>query len=139
MGSKISLLIIFCLLFAALSFGNNNTHFSNNIIEEIKNTQDKVLVFQGMIGDRYVMYWGHRVNDVWIEGDYILLHMNKDKKNIIEYEKYWRNVNISINITKPFELPNYFWKKEVIFLNKTDCGDFYNFSVNVTYLLLAGK
>ena len=46
------------------------------IINEIKKTDDKVLVIDEIIGERHVKYWEHIIDDIYVKNDLIIINMD---------------------------------------------------------------
>ena len=123
------------LIFVSFSIDYKAGDILGDIFDRIKNLEDTALIFNGTIGNRYVLYWRHVVDNVVVKGDYILLHLDKDKRRVIDYKKHWTNIDISIK-ANPFEPREFFWKKLVVFPNNKACNYFYNFSINATYPII---
>ena len=43
--------------------------FKKEVFEEIKETKDKILVKDEIIGDRYVRYWEHIIDNIFVKND----------------------------------------------------------------------
>jgi len=99
------------------------------IFKEIEETEDKILIVDGIIGNRHVKYWEHVIDDIYVKNDFILLHMDIKNTDILKYERSWADTNIilSDSIDLEFELYNYSWKKKVFFADEEDCTHFYTF------------
>jgi len=99
------------------------------IFKEIIGTEDKVLSVDEIIGDREVKYWEHAIDDIIVEGDSILLHIDVENGHILEYEKTWTDVELVLPDygDEVFEPDNYFWKQRVVFPDEDDCTYFYTF------------
>ena len=105
---------------------NNIT--KGEIFKEIKEIDDKVLSIDEIIGDRHVMYWEHVINEVYVKGDSILLHIDIETGDIVNYEKTWTDIEIkSAPMDDIFEPDSYFWKQKVVFSEENDCTNFYTF------------
>ena len=63
---------------------------AEEIFKEIEETEDTALVVDKIIGDRYVKYWEHVIDDVSVKNDSILLHLDVETGDILKYEKSWR-------------------------------------------------
>ncbi len=107
----------------------------NYLIEEIDNIEDTVLIYNDVIGEIIVKYWEHKVNDVFVKNDSILLNIDKNSGEIINYDIKWSEVDSSSfgSLNDDFKINNYSWKKLVIFLNKNDCSYFYTFYEDITF------
>lgn len=105
---------------------NNKT--KKEIIDEIKTSKNKMLIVDKIIGDRKVKYWEHIIDNIFVMNDSILLHMDIEYGNVIEYKRSWSDVEIiSISYSNGNFEGTYFWKRKVVFPDKEDCGLFYTF------------
>ena len=110
----------------------------NEIFKEIEETVDKVLVVDKIIGDIYVKYWEHAINDVSVKNDSILLHLDPETGDISKYKKSWTDIELDIFDSGDNILPtkDYHWKKAVVFPDKDDSGIYCTFYVPVVYPLV---
>jgi hypothetical protein len=110
----------------------------NEIFKEIAETEDKVLVADKIIGDRYVKYWEHVIDDALVKNDSILLHLDIETGDRLEYEKSWTDVEIVLPDyrDKIFEPVDYLWKQKVVFPDEDDSGIFCTFYISVDYPLV---
>ena len=99
------------------------------ILKEIEETRDKSLEVDTIIGDVHVKYWEHKINDVQIINDSILLQIDINNNEIVEYIRNWREIDSeSFNLEfVSFEPQNIFWKEKVIFIEENDLTSFYHF------------
>jgi hypothetical protein len=98
------------------------------VFDEIKETKDKLLVKDEIIGDRYVRYWEHVTNNIFVKNDSMLLHMNLDKVKILEFNKSWSKLKVtSIKYNTGCFEGDYLWKRKVVFPDEDDCELFYTF------------
>ena len=96
--------------------------------KDIEEIDDKVLSVDEIIGDTHVMYWEHVINEVYVKGDSILIHIDIETGDIVNYEKTWTDIEIeSASIDDIFKPDNYFWKQKVVFPDEYDCTYFYTF------------
>lgn len=126
--SLILVIILFISSFNIVSLECNNSSSRDIIINEIKETKDKILKIDQIIGSRKVQYWEHEINGIQIKNDYILIHIDPNTTQIIDYIKNWREIslnNFKFNFDD-FELKNIFWKKKILFTTPEDLGYFYN-------------
>lgn len=152
---------IFCMLFVTLVIastvfpvvGTMNVDTSNDkinqtaifnsktnkkvIFTEIDRTADKVLMVDDIIGDRQVKYWEHIIDDVYVKGDYILLHIDIETDEIVEYIRDWTDVKLIPEMNSELFKPekDYFWKNAVVFPDENDCTYFYTFDDSIEYPL----
>jgi len=128
----ISILVII-LLFSTSSFGFSVSYFSKNtnkkIYMEIEETKDKILVVDKIIGDIYVKYWEHVIDDVYIKNDFILLHLDPKTNDILEFEKIWTDIELNLNDFKDNKLmvKDYIWKKAVVIPDENYNNLYYTF------------
>jgi len=108
------------------------------IFGEIEETEDKILVVDKIIGDRHVKYWQHNINDVLVKNDSILLHLDIESGDILDYERSWTDVELgTLDFSDYiFELNNYLWKRVVVFPDEDDSGIFCTFYAPVEYPLV---
>ena len=88
------------------------------ILREIDETSDKTLVVdKELIGERYVYYWEHKIDDVQIKNDYILLHRDIYTNTIVEYIREWREIDANHFILNMYILNQriFFGKKKLCF------------------------
>jgi hypothetical protein len=114
----------------ALTIGQDDKSsiFLNTIIEEIERTKDKVLVVDEIIGDVYVKYWEHIVDDILVKNDSMLLHFYFENDSFLNYERSWTDSKwFYCGYGEVLDLDNYFWKRKVVFPEEDDCGFFYTF------------
>ena len=117
----ISILTISLLLTTtSLSIGEKEFSYNateNEIFNEMEEIEDKLLVVDKIIGERYVKYWEHVIDDVFVKNDSILLHLDVETGDILKYEKSWTDVKLDIFDSGDNILPakDYFWKKAVVF------------------------
>ena len=104
-----------------------NTTSKEEIFRDIEETEDKVLKVDAIIGDLHVKYWEHVINDVLVQNDSILLHLDIEDGDIIKYEKSWTDIKSLDYEEEILEPDNYFWKKLVVFPDEDDCTFFYTF------------
>jgi len=135
----ISILTIIILLSSTSFSFSEKELFLNNIKEEIFNeieeTKDKVLIVDKIIGDRYVKYWQHIIDAVLVKNDSILLNINPETGEILEYTRVWTDIKlddlkIEDNI---LTVKDYLWKKKVVFPDQADSSLFYTFYHTVEY------
>lgn len=138
----ISILII-SLILSATSFGFSKKELiihevEEKIFNEIEVTADKVLVVDKIIGDRYVKFWKHVIDDVSVKNDSILLHLDPQTGDILKYEKSWTDVELGLLDfeEKLFEQYNYIWKEKVVFPDEDDRSIAYIFYDPVNYPLV---
>ena len=105
------------------------------IFKEIEETEDKILIVDGIIGSRHVKYWEHVIDDIYVKNDFILLHMDIENSDILKYERSWADTDIvsSDSIDLVFKPYNYSWKKKVFFTDEEDCTHFYTFYDSQVY------
>lgn len=140
-GILVSSLLLTVLIQSALGDSTKfNTTFENNettkeIITEIQKTKNKVLLAENEIGEINVKYWEHSINNITIKGDYILLHLDKQNGEILKYKNKWTSIESPFNnkLKDEFEPSNYFWKKKICFLEKTDTSPFYTINTQQEY------
>ncbi|KAA0001749.1 MAG: hypothetical protein FE048_04960, partial [Thermoplasmata archaeon] len=127
------------------SGGNNSIDISykfclnldGSVLEEIEKTGDKILIVDKLIGDRHVKYWEHVVDGIYVKGDYILLHIDIESNDIVEYQRNWTDITLSFESgNDSFEPKNYFWKKMVVFLDEGDLNNFYSFYGKIEYPII---
>jgi hypothetical protein len=101
----------------------------DEIFKEIEETEDKVLIVDGIIGIRHVKYWEHAIDDIFVKNDYILLHLDIENGDVLKYEKSWTDKDIVFpdSVDLVFEPDNFLWKKKVFFADEEDCTYFYTF------------
>ena len=75
---------------------------NTQILNDIKNLKNKEIIFDGIIGNRQVTYWEHKINDYNIKGDYILIHKDIKTDDIIKYEKQWTTIHNDLSKFKTF-------------------------------------
>jgi hypothetical protein len=110
--------------------------FKKEVFEEIKDTKDKKLVKEEIIGDRYVKYWEHVVDNIFVMNDSMLLHMDLYNCRILEFKRNWSNLIVTSITYHDSEFGgNYIWKRKVVFPNEEDCGFFYTFYSEQQYPL----
>jgi hypothetical protein len=106
------------------------------VFDEIKDAKDKILVKDEIIGDRYVRYWEHIIDNIFVKNDSMLLHMNLEKVKILKFNKSWSNLKVtSIKFNTGCFEGNILWKRKVVFPDEDDCGLFYNFYSEQQYPL----
>ena len=118
-------------IFGDINFNSFNTN--KVIFLEIDETKDKSLIFDDVIGGLHVKYWEHIINGVYVKNDSILLHMDTESSEVINYERSWIDLDLDDYSYETFEPVDYFWKKLVVFPDKEDCSYFYNFYEQVNY------
>ena len=98
-----------------------------DIIQQIKQTLNKIILADKTIGDIHVKYWIHKIGDIEIKNDYILFHKDIKNGEIIKYEKQWRDIQNIQNDISLIDIDNtdIAWKKLVIFPEKNDLNNFY--------------
>jgi len=132
--------LIVCLFFITILFpiGYANQQKDEEIIQQIKQTPNKVLLTDKTIGDIHVEYWIHKTGDIEIKNDYILFQTDLKDSKIIKYEKQWRDIQKIPNDISLIEFDNtdIAWKKLVIFLEKNDLNNFYSTDNNQEFPLL---
>ncbi len=113
----------------------NSLNMDEVIFLEIDETMDKILIIDDVIGGLHVKYWEHIINGVYVKNDSILLHMDNDNGEVINYERSWIDVDLVLDdySEEDFEPVDFFWKKLVVFPDKEDCSYFYNFYEKVNY------
>ncbi len=106
------------------------------VFNEIKETKDKLLVIDNIIGDRKVRYWEHLIDNIFVKNDSMLLHMDLDNFIILEYKRSWSNIEVtSISFNDSEFEGNYIWKRKVVFPDEDDCSLFYIFHSEQEYPL----
>jgi len=99
----ISILVI-GLLFSITSLGFSQKELQFNRAEEIfieiEETEDKILIVDKIIGDRHVKYWQHVVSDVLVKNDSILLNIDPETGDILEYERSWTDIKFDIRFSE---------------------------------------
>jgi hypothetical protein len=123
----ISVLILFICGSAANSEKINIISNDITIPSEILNIEDKILTRDLIIGDIHVRYWNHVINNVIVKNDYILLHNDVIDSNIIDYDIFWRDVEVPNLGNLDFRPEKYSWKKLVMFSGPEDLTYFYEF------------
>ena len=115
-----------------------NVEIKEEIFNEIKATKDKLLIVDKIIGDRYVKYWEHVIDDVFVKNDSILLHLDVETGDVLKYEKSWTDVEFDMFASGDNILlaKDYFWKKAVVFPDEDDRGIYCTFYVPVDYPLV---
>ena len=105
-----------------------------DIFKEIEEIDNKNLVINKIIGDVHVKFWEHEINGVIVKNDYILLHLSLENKEILKYEKKWRDIPLK-KCLDPLETyhKKYFWKQVVAFLEVDDLSDFYKLDAYQKY------
>jgi hypothetical protein len=102
--------------------------FKTEVFDEIKKTKDKILVKDEIIGERYVRYWEHVIDNIFVKNDSMLLHMNLEKVKILEFNKSWSNLEVTpIEFNSGCFNGDYIWKRKVVFPDEDDCELFYTF------------
>ena len=131
------LMLITITFSSAVSINTTNVEIGKEIFNEIKVTKDKLLVVDKIIGDRYVKFWEHVIDDVSVKNDSILLHLDPETGDILEYNKIWTDVELYMIGSGENILPTkeYHWKKAVVFPDENDSGIYCNFHVPVEYPL----
>ena len=110
--------------------------YKKEIFNEIKETKDKILVKDEIIGDRHVRYWEHVIDNIFVKNDSMLLHMNLEKVKILEFNKSWSNLEFtSIKFNTGCFEGNILWKRKVVFPDEDDCEFFYTFYTEQQYPL----
>jgi len=142
--------ILICLLFIISAFqvtgiyisrGKNfpNETNSSKIFNEIEETSNKILLFDGYIGDIHVKYWEHFIDEVYVKGDSILVHLDNEEE-IIKYEKNWNDIDSGLieynNVELNIENNNYKEKQLVFFPEKNDVNFYYDFNYELDYPLI---
>lgn len=121
------------------SVNKNNLDYNDiDILNEIKYSSFKDHhVKNELIGDRLVNLWKHKIDDILIKNDRILLNQDVKTNKIIDYIHNWRDIDLQSIDTKfeDFNPENIYWKQKVIFLSKEDIGNFYTFTVEQEYPL----
>ena len=138
----ISAFVLFILILSAyhVTGSNINKNFGSKksiIFNEINQMQNKVLLLDKDIGDVHVKYWEHYIDEFYIKGDSILLHLDK-YGDIIKYEKNWDEININFldyNILD-LDVENYKEKQLVVFPVENDCTFYYNFYNTLDFPLI---
>ena len=105
-------------------------------IKEIEETENKTLLVNTTIGTNQVMYWRHKVKDMFfVKNDSMNMHYNKYTKDVVYFRKQWTNIDINTSSFDMyfFEPQNYYWKEAVIFPDEDDLGSFYQFTINQNY------
>jgi len=140
MKTKIIGILIVTLLITTVfpATGIVSVYNSNNrwiIFQEIDETQNKVLIADDVIGDIHVQYWEHVINDVFVKNDSILLQIDIEDGDILNYEKSWTDVDFALSgsLYGNFEPKDIFWKQLVIFPDEDDCSYFYTFCETQEY------
>jgi len=115
-----------------------NNNIENGIFNEIEKINDKTLVVEEIIGERYVKYWEHVINDVHVINDSILLQLDPETGDILRYKKIWTDIEIEAvgsgeNITP---IKEYHWKRAVAFPDENDTGIYCSFYVPIQYPLV---
>jgi PKD repeat protein len=128
--TKIKAFLIISLLVIILLYpiGYANQQINHDIIQQIKQTPNKTLFADKIIGDVHVNFWIHKINNIEIKNDYILYQINKNNNEIIKYEKHWRDIEPIQNDISALEFNNLdiAWKKLVIFPEEHDLNNFYS-------------
>ncbi|UCE72942.1 MAG: hypothetical protein JSV56_07855 [Methanomassiliicoccales archaeon] len=115
---------------------NNEAFDKDKVLKEIEETDNKILVVDEIIGDRYVKYWEHSVDGISVKNDQILLHTDLETGEIVHYERCWTDVgSISGPQSESFKPENYYWKQAVVFPEEEDCTHFYTFEDSQEYPL----
>jgi hypothetical protein len=110
--------------------------FKKEVFNEIEKTADKVLVKDEIIGDRYVRYWEHIVDNIFVMNDSMLLHMELLNFKILEFKRSWTNLIVTSIYFHDSEFGgNYVWKRKVVFPDEDDCDIFYTFYSEQQYPL----
>ncbi|KYK21047.1 hypothetical protein AYK21_00795 [Thermoplasmatales archaeon SG8-52-2] len=110
--------------------------YKKEVFDEIKETKDKILVCDKIIGDRYVKYWEHVIDNIFVKNDSMLLHMNQENVKIMEFNKSWSNIQVSsINYKSGCFKGDYIWKRKIVFPDEDDCDLFYTFYSEQNYPL----
>ena len=110
--------------------------FKKEVFNEIEQTKDRILVKDEIIGDRYVRYWEHVIDNIFVKNDSMLLHMDKYNFRVLEFKRYWRNIEVTSIIYKNSDFEkNYLWKRKVVFPNEDDCNIYYSFNFEQEYPL----
>lgn len=107
-----------------------NSKTKEEIFKEIEETENKILIVDKIIGNKHVKYWEHVINNVFMKGDSILLHIDIENGDILEYERSWtgdHELVLSDSADDVFEPNNYFWEQLVVFPDENDCTNFYTF------------
>jgi hypothetical protein len=109
-----------------------------SIENEIEKTSNKTLVVSKTFGTRDVKYYDHKMRDFTVKNDSIMLHLDNDAGNVIEYQKTWTDLSINTSEfeSTEFEPKNYHWKERVVFPDKEDCSYFYSFSEEMQFPIL---
>jgi hypothetical protein len=106
------------------------------VFNEIKKTKDKIIIKDDIIGDRYVRYWEHVIDNIFVKNDSMLLHMDLEKVKILEFNKSWSNLKVkSIKFNSGCFTGNYIWKKKIVFPDEEDSDIFYTFYSEQQYPL----
>jgi len=122
---------------------NGLQNYDDPVLMQISETQDKLLINDKIIGDMYVKYWVHVINDVVIKNDYILLQENTKDNSIIKFEKKWTNIQdlglnlkqIDLNIIN-IDKDLVAWREKVLFPEKNDLKIFYSVNDDQLFPLL---
>ena len=134
-GIFVCMLLILIIAPVSGNINFNNLNTDRVIFLEIDETRDKILIVDDVIGDIHVQYWEHVINDVFVKNDSILLHIDIDGGDVINYERSWTDVDfvLSDSLDEEFEPMNIFWKHLVVFPDENDCSYFYIFYEQVNY------
>jgi len=113
--------------FEAERLSNNNVN--TLVLKEIEEIEDKILVIDKIICDRHVRYWQHIIDGVLVKNDSILLHLDPETGDVLQYKTKWTDVKLgSLDFREDiFEQDDILLQKKVVFPDKNDSGLFYNF------------
>lgn len=107
-----------------------------NILIDIENTQEKTEIIETTIDETQIKYWEHKINNIMVMNDSILLHIDTISNTIVEYKKTWTDIQIQNALEEEFEPINpYHWKKKIIFPQENDIGINYYFFEKQQYPL----
>lgn len=110
---------------------------NDNSKPDVSEFEHKNLIYNGTIGRKNVQYWEHKINNVTIKGDSILVHLDSNKKELLEFQTEWTPIPEHLIEEFNFELTldNYLWKQKVIFPNEEDISFSYSFHKPIKYPL----
>lgn len=107
------------------------------LLDKIEKEEDKSLLFDGLIGDKHVKYWQHKINDIIIKGDSMLLHLNDTTGEVLYFQKDWSDISeeLIMNNNVEFIAENFIWKHMVIFPDEKSVSFSYAFLEPVKFPL----